>query len=204
MANEVQISSLAVDPLSSFKFCNNSVTFPGEDPWKRVCSMLRRRNDRSCEIYNMCRLIWFFSQWTLRFLSSLCIRDTLHTFESRELEILLSYCYIFKAKWIYSVCLTYMYHYCTCIISINRLFHGSLDNWIIFVDFRVSLLRWRRLCSIYRNCAFCVIRSRSSLRDSRLYGWVLLLHISCVTVVALLRDILYRTYYTDFYLTAWR
>jgi len=68
---------------------------------------------------------------------------------------------------------------CTCIISINRLFHGSLDNWIIFVDFRVSLLRWRQLCLIYRNCAFCVIRSRSSLRDSRLYGWVLLLHISC-------------------------
>lgn len=69
---------------------------------------------------------------------------------------------------------------CTCIISINRLFHGSLDNWIIFVDF--SVFRYyddRLLCSIYRNCAFCVIRSRSSLRDSRLYGWVLLLDISC-------------------------
>ena len=108
---------------------------------------------------------------TLRFLSSyIYVIDS-----SRELVILLSYCYIFKAKWIHSVCLTY----CICIISINRLFHGSLDNWIIFVDFRISLLRRLQLCSIYRNCAFCVIRSRSSLRDSRLYGWVLLLHISC-------------------------
>lgn len=90
------------------------------------------------------------------------------------------YIYIHISIHIFCLCLN---RTCTCIVSIKIDYFMVLwvnEFSLNFRCFVVSLLLLLLLhddddcCSIYRNCAFCVIRSRSSLRDSRLYGWVLL------------------------------